>query len=480
MGHQKHHGERGGRGLATPATEPRHCIKFKHGGLRELRSRLLEDSAREHFAVLLGKTEILPSGTIINVYDQRFLTSDDYQQQSIAFLRLKKEFVYRTLQELKQRYDIDTIVDVHTHPFCQAGVHFSGTDDADEQTFFRFLCDKFSNIHYASIVLSQSQYSARVWTHAHERVVGEPARIKTQTMPETITSADFTPTSAIDVQQQTLTESNGIFHRSTLALGLDVMRQITSEQTIAVVGVGGLGSVIAEHLIHMGFHHLHLIDPDVLEVSNLNRIVGAYYADAVEQMPKVAAVKHHLQKINPQAVIVAHQCDVNDQQVEQALALADWIIVATDNHTSRFRAQQLSLRYFVPLISVGVNITVANQKIQDMSGEVITARPGDRLCLNCLGRINPIQIAQESHNDQQIRTELVKRGYVAGTKVKEPAVKTLNTMLATLAVDTLINQYLERQRHVPVLVYEDNLSKTIYEDHESVARRNKHCFTCAV
>ena len=166
--------------------------------------------------------------------------------------------------------------------------------------------------------------------------------------------------------------------------------------------------------------------------------------------------------------------------MEGVLALSDWIIVATDNHSSRLRVQQLSVQYFVPLLSVGVNITVKKNTIEDMSGEVITARVGDYLCLQCLHRINPIKVASERHPDHMIREELVKRGYVTGQDVKEPAVKTLNTFVATMAVETLINQYTAARRHVPILVYENNGSMSLYEDKESVRQRNKHCFLCNI
>jgi molybdopterin/thiamine biosynthesis adenylyltransferase len=251
-------------------------------------------------------------------------------------------------------------------------------------------------------------------------------------------------------------------------------------QVVSIVGVGGLGSIVAEHLIHMGFHEINLIDPDVLEMSNLNRVVGAYYEDAQQRRPKVEVVRRHLSKINPQATVRAYQKDVYEREMEGVLALSDWLIVATDNHSSRLRAQELSVQYFVPLLSLGVNISVKDGKLEDMSGEVITARVGDYLCLQCLNRINPIKVASERHPDQGIREALVKRGYVTGQDVKEPAVKTLNASLATMAVEVLVNQYTEARRHVPVLVYENNGHMSIYEDSESVRRRNKRCFLCHI
>jgi molybdopterin-synthase adenylyltransferase len=230
----------------------------------------------------------------------------------------------------------------------------------------------------------------------------------------------------------------------------------------------------------MGFHEINLVDPDVLEMSNLNRVVGAYYKDAQQKLYKVDVVKRHVTNINPKATVLACKKDVHDKEMEKVLALSDWIIVATDNHSSRLRTQELSVKYFVPLISVGVNITVKDNKIEDMSGEVITARVGDYLCLSCLNRINPIKVASERHPDKTIREELVRRGYVTGKDIKEPAVKTLNTYLATMAVEVLVNQYTDLRRHMPVLVYENNGYMSIYEDRDSVQLRNKHCFLCNI
>src|SRR6266496_3558220 len=173
------------------STRARYLIKFKHGDLACLRERLLEDLSREHFAVLLGKTQKINGYTIINVVDLLFLARSDYNHQSVALLRIKKDFIHKALVELTNRYDVDTIIDVHTHPFTQAGVAFSATDDEDEKTFFRFLRKTFEGMHYASIVFSQRKYSARVWTFSSGSIVARKALLKTQTSPENIASADF-------------------------------------------------------------------------------------------------------------------------------------------------------------------------------------------------------------------------------------------------------------------------------------------------
>lgn len=451
-------------------------IRFPQGLFPELRHRLLQDKSREAFALLIGQRTTVGEHTVIKVIGAYYPAAEDYENQSIASLHLKKEYIYEKLVQMQQSGNADTIIDVHTHPFCRSEVAFSGVDDQDEKNFHDWLNDTLDHYHYASIVLSQSDYAARTWERDQDQSIAHTAHIKTQIIGENWQCADK---DKCDSDDQGATElQNGFLARSTLALGLDTMRQLTHNQTIAIIGVGGLGSVVAENLIHSGFQAIHLIDPDHVEITNLNRIVGAYYSDAEDKRLKVDVVQQHLQGINPKAQVYAHTIGIEDEAALQVLMQCDWIIVATDNHFSRYKTQEIALQLGVPLISTGVNISVENQQITDMSGEVITARYGDKLCLNCLGRINPTYVAAEQHKDQFIGDELIRKGYVTGEAVKEPAVKNLNSIIGAMAVDILVNQYTQRQDHKPVLVYENNKNTLIYEDNKSLANRNLECYFC--
>lgn len=453
-------------------------IRFPQGMFPELRSRLLAERERETFALLLGKRTVAEGLCVIRVVEIVHPGPEDYDAQSLMSLRFKREFVYKQLVRMQEREDIDTVIDVHTHPFCQREVAFSGVDDRDEIDFKQWLNDTLDNVSYASIVLSQSDYAARVWEMDEGRPLAAPARLKTQVV------AEGWPCAETDENESTTLDAcemeTGFLARSTLALGLDAMRRIVTDQTIAVVGVGGLGSVIAENLIHLGFSVIQLIDPDRVEITNLNRIVGAYYSDAIQNRLKVDVVGEHLQKINPMARVEGHAIGIEDEAALAVMMRSDWMIVATDNHFSRFRAQKIAHQLGVPLISAGVNITVEDGEITDMSGEVIIARSGDGLCLNCLGRINPTYVAADEHKGLLIGEELVRRGYVAGHEVKEPAVKTLNSTVGALAADMLLNQYTQRQAHVPIWVYENNRQFSIYPDQalELEVRRDT-CYYCS-
>ncbi|MBN2694815.1 ThiF family adenylyltransferase [bacterium] len=453
-------------------------FKFKNNQLKYLRETLLKNLSKEHFAILLGKREYLDNNEFIMLYDIRFPDIDFYKKQSIAFLEIKKEFIYNILLEILERLDVDTIVDIHTHPFAEKNVKFSLTDNMDESGFFNFLNDNFPKISYGSIVFSQSDYSARLWQKDEFNCVDyKLGKIVTQTLGENIISSDFKES---EFSENFRIDEKNMFHRSSLVLGLDKLRDIMKKEIVSVVGVGGLGSVVAEHLIHMGFQNIHLIDDDILEISNLNRVVGAYYVDAEDNRYKVDIIGEHIKSINPDAEIFTHKNSIFDSEIESILANSSWIIVATDNHSSRFKAQEISIKYFVPMITIGVNITVNNGVIEDMSGEVITLRAGDNICLHCLNRLNYIQIGKELHFDKDISEKLERRGYVVGADIKEPAVKTLNTMLATIGIDILINQYTNQHKHFPILVYEYNSVMRIYPDIESIENRNIDCCVCNI
>ncbi len=455
-------------------------IKFQNGALNSLRENLLADLSKEAFAVLLAKREKIGGNEIFTVRDVRYPSKDEYVNQSITFLRMSEIFIINTLKELQNRYDVDSIIDVHTHPFAKAFVSFSGVDDRDEINFHRFLIDNF-DFYYGSIVFSQTEYSARIWNNIEIKNNKKSrfesrasfAEIKTQLISENIKSSDFKGSDVFF--------DGEMFNRGVLALGLDNMRKIAGDTTISIVGSGGTGSVIAESLIHMGFQRINLIDNDYLEVSNMNRIVGAYYIDAVNKSYKVDVVSKHLKNINPKAKISSFRNDIHDKKVEEIIALSDWIIMATDNHSSRAKAQDLAFKYFVPFISIGVNITVRDGKIEDESGEIITVRMGDQVCLHCLKRLNHIKIAHERQSaGADISNQLEKKGYVDGKTVKEPAVKTLNSILGQLTVNTIVNQFVEKTKHQIITVFENNFVPSIYEDHESVANRRLLCGTCTL
>jgi molybdopterin/thiamine biosynthesis adenylyltransferase len=94
-----------------------------------------------------------------------------------------------------------------------------------------------------------------------------------------------------------------------------------------VFGGLGLGSVIAECALRMGFENLHLIDGDVVELSNLNR--QNYTQDDIGK-PKCEALYKRLKQINPHANITYSNIYLTSENVRENLADANIAVNAID------------------------------------------------------------------------------------------------------------------------------------------------------
>lgn len=447
-------------------------LKFADGCLSSLRNNLLEDLSTESFAVLLGRRSVFDRN-IIRIVGVRYPKNGEIASRSLSHISPSKSYIYDVLMEISARLDVDALIDVHTHPFSKHHVRFSGTDDHDEISFYSFLEEYYPNLDYGSIVFSQTDYDARFWVRPNRRIEAVPALIVTQRPSEHIPK---TGTVSESVDNATELE---MYDRVSRVIGLPSLRAIMKDQRILIVGLGGLGSLIAENLVQMGFLNFILVDPDRVELSNISRLAGATFRDAQFRTKKVRVAQRRIQGLSPSAKVSALACAVEDERVTKLARSASWVIVCTDNHASRLHAQRLSHDLFVPLISVGVNISSAGGLISDESGEVITCTNGSGVCLICSGRINLTKVAYESHPLSSIREGIVARGYVNGVVVKEPAVKTLNAILAAMATDMLVDQYTNRRPHEILRVYENNISPKIYADLDTIPA-GEGCFSCAI
>lgn len=83
-----------------------------------------------------------------------------------------------------------------------------------------------------------------------------------------------------------------------------------SKKSIIIVGVGGVGSVLAEMLVRCGIGKLILYDYDSVELANMNRL---FYTPDQVGLKKVIAAKQTLTKINPDVTIDTFDCNITEQ-----------------------------------------------------------------------------------------------------------------------------------------------------------------------
>ncbi|MBE5917464.1 MAG: thiamine biosynthesis protein ThiF [Pseudobutyrivibrio ruminis] len=130
--------------------------------------------------------------------------------------------------------------------------------------------------------------------------------------------------------------------------GKDNQRKF-AEATVAICGLGGLGSNIAICLARAGIGKLILIDFDVVDVSNLHR--QQYKASQVG-MYKTEALKENLLEINPYITIESRTVRMTEDNTVKLVSEADIVCEAFDKAECKAMVVNAVLTYFKDKIIV--------------------------------------------------------------------------------------------------------------------------------
>ena len=101
--------------------------------------------------------------------------------------------------------------------------------------------------------------------------------------------------------------------------GETIVRKL-EQATVAVCGLGGLGSNVAINLARAGVKKLVLVDFDTVDVTNLQR--QQYKASQVG-MPKAVALVENLKEIAPYVELEAYNEKITDANIDKFVANAD-------------------------------------------------------------------------------------------------------------------------------------------------------------
>jgi molybdopterin/thiamine biosynthesis adenylyltransferase len=204
-------------------------------------------------------------------------------------------------------------------------------------------------------------------------------------------------------------------------------QDVISRLRVGIVGLGGTGSVVAQELAYLGIRNFLLIDPDTVDKTNLNRLVGAYRKHI--DRPKVRVASEHIRQINPEATVSALSQSVLDADTARSLLATDFIFCCTDSQASRAVLNQLAYQYLIPTIDSGVSITTGGQKVDRIAGRIQLLSPG-QACLTCQELLNANVVREEFMTPEQRAQD----PYFVGVGEPQPAVVSLNGTISSLAV----------------------------------------------
>ncbi|MDR2117263.1 MAG: ThiF family adenylyltransferase [Planctomycetaceae bacterium] len=122
------------------------------------------------------------------------------------------------------------------------------------------------------------------------------------------------------------------------------------ESTVAIVGLGALGSVAANLLCRAGVGHIRLIDRDYVEKTNLQRQILYNENDAEQHCLKAVAAFNHLSKINSEIVLEPVVAELNAVNIEQIFENVNLVLDGLDNWETRFLMNEFCRQVGIPWI----------------------------------------------------------------------------------------------------------------------------------
>lgn len=220
--------------------------------------------------------------------------------------------------------------------------------------------------------------------------------------------------------------------------------QLLSQLSVGVVGCSGTGSPTIEMLTRNGVGELVLVDPDVVEEKNLNRIYNTTMQDAKEKRYKVEVLAGAIERIGIGTTVVPIAKDVFSLDVLHRLSLCDVIFGCVDSLEARNIINRLCSFYCIPYFDLGVALEASGRgDIQQVCGAVHSLQPdGSTLLGRGVYTLEKLQAEALQRTDPETYAERLKANYIKGiaAPVEKPIVIHINTIIAGLA----INEFLAR------------------------------------
>lgn len=388
----------------------------------EVRSALLQDDGNEHGGFLLARAVKTDDETrlllreFLSIEPQHILHADPVSMSIDSFA------VSRALKHANDTGHC--LVFAHSHP---NGVnHFSLADDRNDSDLFNSAYIRIDSAGpHGSIVFPRgSDPFARVWLPDRKPVDVKRIRVVGNRL--------------LFFDKETNGNSPAYFDRQILAFGPRA-QEILSSLHVAVVGTGGTGSAVFEQLVRLGVGRLSIYDGQKLDPSNVSRVFGSRVTDMGRH--KVEILADWAKSIGMGTVISPWPHHITRASTAKSLREADIIFGCTDDEWGRSILNEISIRYFIPVIDMGVKIPSRDGKIHSVCGRVTVLVPGAS-CLFCRERISSDQIKAESdlaHNPEEA-AKLAKEGYAPELDIADPSVVPFTSAMASFAVTELLQR----------------------------------------
>jgi hypothetical protein len=263
------------------------------------------------------------------------------------------------------------------------------------------------------------------------------------------------------------------FGRQELLFGKEG-QELIAATPVAITGVGGNGTQVAQDLAHLGTQKFVLIEPGRFKESGRNRYIGHRHDDPTGTH-KLDIAKRMIWSVNPDAEITAIPHPLESAESRDALAGVDVVFGCLDNEGPRFTLNEICAEHRKRLIDVATEILPGqNGEPLRYGGRVFVLwdRPG---CLVCCDVLDMQEVAWQLAGPEERKN----REAIYGLRPENldgsgPSVVTLNGVMSSIATTEFMVAITGLRAPVRLCTYRGDLGKFLVSKDALKPR----CFTC--
>lgn len=175
----------------------------------------------------------------------------------------------------------------------------------------------------------------------------------------------------------------------------ELAQQDLARTHVGIVGLGSVGSIVAEALSRTGIQRITLIDPDTIQERNLDRTLGAYPADSAAAVSKVEVIKRLVGESHTATHFAAKPVPTG-LQTESGLRNAldcDVLLSCVDRPWPRHIMNVVAYAHLIPVIDGGILARVREDgRLLHVDWRIHTVGP-DHACLECIDALRRSDVA---------------------------------------------------------------------------------------
>lgn len=409
-------------------------LRIAHDHFKSLYAHLFPGDNDEHGAVLLaGMCTVDGKRTLLVRELHLAIDGEDYVEGTVGYRALHPKFIHRLIT--KARDEKLVYLAVHNH-FSDRHVGFSQIDLDSHELGYPALLQISRGMPVGALVFGQRSVAADLWIAKTSRLELDCAVVVGRTIQR------LTPSPRGD------SVALPMVHERQIRMFGKMGQLELSECKVAVLGLGGIGSLVSEYLARLGVGHFTLVDDDIVEESNLSRVVGATHSDVRKNLAKVKVAKRLILAANKDAKVKLILDDVAKGSIAKKLIDSDYIFLAADSMRARLVFNALVHQYLIPGVQLGSKIrSHADGALIDVMSANRPVRPGHG-CLWCNQLIDTTVLAKEAKTDEE------RKSQAYGVEEPNPSVISLNAISAAHAVNDFLLDYLGLRETTTPICYE--------------------------